>query len=142
MSNSGIEGLYTVRSFIPATDLAFVKATWLRGLYYGDSWFSKIPKAVFMDAYSPALDKLLSSGTVEIVVACQKEDPDVILGYSVLSTDAQILHWIYVKSVWRQKGIARRITPKHPSSVSHLTKVGLSLLPKLPNTIFNPFKLS
>jgi len=142
VSNSSIDALYTVRSFLPETDMAFIKATWLRGLYYGDSWYSKIPKAVFMDAYSPALDKLLTGGTVEVVIACQKEDPDVILGYSVLSKDAQIAHFVYVKSVWRQKGIARRIMPSHPASVSHLTKLGLQLLPKLPGTIFNPFKLS
>jgi len=55
VSNSSIDALYTVRSFLPETDMAFIKATWLRGLYYGDSWYSKIPKALPLTNCSQAV---------------------------------------------------------------------------------------
>ena len=120
--STNIDSLYTVRPYNQESDLPFIKATWLRGLYYGDSWFSKIPKDIFMNYYSPALDALISHVNVIITIACQVEDPDVILGYCATSSDYQIIHFVYVKAPWRKKGIARRISPNNPVSVSHMTK--------------------
>jgi hypothetical protein len=136
-------GLYNIRDYTPK-DKNFVIATFLRGLYYGDSWFSQIPKAIFMANYKLVIEALIAKTTIK--VACLKEDPDVILGYSILSNDFQTIHWVYVKSskladgtTWRQKGIGRALIPQYPTSVSHLTKLGKDLLPKLKNTVFNPF---
>jgi hypothetical protein len=131
-------GLYDVRDG-KAEDLSFILATFLRGLYYGDSWFSLIPKAVFMANYKPVIEALLRKNVVK--VACLKEDPDVILGYSILSPDLSTIHWVQVKSIWRRKGIAKSLVPQYPIQVTHLTKLGLSLLPKFQDCQFNPFAL-
>lgn len=133
-------GLYDVRDFRDS-DKNFVLATFLRGLYYGDSWFSLIPKPIFMDNYKKVGEHLVTNPSVTIKIACLKEDPDVIIGYSILSADFQTIHWVFVKTLWRKHGIGRTLVPQNPSTVSHLTKVGLQLLHKLPNAIFNPFKL-
>lgn len=135
---STFTGLYDIRD-ATAEDSNFILATFLRGLYYGDSWFSLIPKDIFMVHYKAVAEALINKATIK--VACLKEDPNVILGYSVMSADYQTVHWCYVKSAWRHKGIARSLLPKYPTAVSHLTKLGLSLLNKLNNPVFNPFKI-
>jgi len=140
-------GLYDIRDF-KSEDKNFILASFLKGLYYGDSWFSQIPKNIFMDNYKKVAEALLDPNKTNIKVACLKEDTDVIIGYSIMSLDFMTLHWVYVKSskltdgtTWRQKGIGRSLVPQHPTAVSHLTALGKSLLIKLPTAIFNPFSI-
>lgn len=132
------EGLYDIR---PAKqeDVNFILATWLRGLYYGESWFKEIPKNIFMNNYKRVAQATLSSPKVEVKIACLKEDPDVILGYSVISRNQEALIWIFVKTAWRQQGIGKSLLPKDTKYVTHLTALGKTLMPKLPNAVFNPF---
>lgn len=134
---SNFQGLYEVRDYVPA-DKNFIMATFLRGLYYGDSWFSLIPKAIFMNNYKKVAEALVSGNTV-IKVACLKDDPGVILGYSILSKDFLTVHFVFVKSAWRLKGIARSLLPQYPTAISHLTTLGKSLMNKFPTAVFNPF---
>lgn len=133
-------GLYDIRDGV-SDDTSFIMATFLRGLYYGDSWFSLIPKDIFMDNYKVIAEHLLHNPNVIVKVACLKEDSNVILGYSILSKDYQTVHWCFVKSAWRKKGIAKSLVPSHPKYVSHLSTLGKSLMPKLLNVVFNPFSL-
>lgn len=137
---SNFKGLYNIRNS-RESDKNFVLATFLRGLYYGDSWFSEIPKDIFMNNYKHIAEALINSPKVIIKIACLPDDPDVILGYSVLSSDYQTIHWIYVKQVWRKKGIGRSLVPTRPSSVTHLSGLGRGLMKKFEGLIFNPFNL-
>lgn len=134
-------GLYNIRDYVQS-DKALVLATFLRGLYYGDSWYSQIPKDIFMNNYKLIANAIVNSPNTTIKIACLPDEPDVILGYSILSSDYQTIHWVYVKSAWRLKGIGRSLVPQHPSYVSHLTTLGKTLLHKLPKTVFNPFSIT
>lgn len=140
ISVSDFRGLYDVRDMRPS-DKNLILATFLRGLYYGESWFSAIPKAIFMDNYKRVAEALISSPKNVVKVACLKEDSDVILGYSILSANFTTVHWVYVKSAWRNKGIAKSLLPSFPSRVTHLSALGKTLLSKFPTAIFNPFNL-
>jgi len=123
-------------------DKAFIMATFLRGLYYGDSWFSLIPKDIFMENYKRVAEALLVHPSTGVRVACLREDPDVILGYCVHSTVSSTAHWMFVKAAWRKQGIARKLLPFEPTTVSHLTAAGKSLVfEKFPNCVFNPFSV-
>lgn len=135
---SKFEGLYDIRD-MKETDKAFIMATWLRGLYYGDSWFSQIPKHLFMNSYKRILEGYLYSTKTTVKVACLKEDQDVILGYAAYTYDEKALLWVFVKTAWRQQGIGKSLVPKSTQFVMLLTAVGKSLLAKLPNVVFNPF---
>ncbi len=137
ISMTNFQGMYDIRDAKPE-DKNFIMATFLKGLYYGDSWFSLIDKSAFMGNYKLVAEALLNRANIKI--ACLKEDPDVILGYSVLSQDYQTIHWVFVKANWRQKGIARSLLPQYPTTVTHLTKLGKELLPKFKTAVFNPFK--
>lgn len=138
--SSNLDGLYKLRDYKADTDKAFVKATFLNGLYYGESWFSLIPKNIFFDNYKLIVDSMLDSPNVVIKVACQEEDEDVILGYSILSADYQSIIWVYVKDIWRKQGVAKALTPEFPVQVTHLSALGkIILAKKFKGTIFNPF---
>jgi hypothetical protein len=128
--------LVLIRDFRP-DDLNFVMASWLRGLYYGCSWFNQVPKDIFMHCYHAVITALLPLTRVR--VACLKDDPDTILGYSVCGRSDTTIHWVFVKDRWRNIGIARSLVPDTVRSATHMTKVGLSLLKGHPAIVFNPF---
>lgn len=132
---------YIIRDY-RLEDKAFVMSTWLRGLYYGDSWFSLIPKDVFMANYKLIIEAIISKPTNTILVACDINDHDTIFGFSCLRQDFDIIHWVFVKKLFRGKGVGKSLVPQNPRSVSHLSETGKSLLAsKFPNTTFNPFAL-
>ncbi len=133
-------GIYEIRDF-KEDDRKFIKATFLKGLYFGDSWYSLIPNAIFVDNYTKVADALLSSPNTIVKVACLKDDADVILGYSILGHQFSTVHWVFVKSAWRKGGIGRALVPLRPDTVTHLTALGKSLMSKIETASFNPFKL-
>lgn len=119
-------------------DVNFIYASWLRGLYYGNTFYGEIPKDIFMANYHKVLEVLLSKATVR--VACLKDDPEVILGYSITrytSTGDVALDWIFVKSAWRRIGIGKSLVQDNTNVVTHMSKVGKSLKPM--NWVYNPF---
>lgn len=134
------QDLVTTRDYT-LNDRNFILATFLRGLYYGESWFSKIPKDIFMKNYHNYIERLLESPTVKVRVACLKDDMDIILAYAILSTDDTILHWVFAKKAWRSIGLAKSLVPPTVNAVTHLTNVGESLLKKRQGIDFNPFAI-
>lgn len=145
MSMMNKEDLYTTRAY-NANDRNFIFASWLRGLYYGDTWYSQIPKNIFMANYHEALDKFLNKPDVNIKIACLKDDPEVILGYSVSRQlnvgghEIGVVDWIFVKSAWRNIGIGKLLLPKQFNAFTHMTKSAKAIVrDKFNNVIFNPF---
>lgn len=134
---SAIEGMYEVRDYRPE-DKNFIMATFLRGMYYGNEFYNLIPKQIFMDNFKHVADALVS-GKYQVNIACLKDDTDVILGFSVLSKDFSKIEYCFVKAAWRKQGIARTLLPRNPTSFTHFTSLGLILVPKFNNPVFNPF---
>ena len=135
----------TIRDYT-ALDRNFILATWLRGTYYGVELYTKIPKAIFMENYHRILEKFLATSGLIIKVACLKDDPEVVLGYSVSRSiqygeaNINILDWMFVKSAWRGIGIGKMLLPARLNACTHLTKSGQSILKqKMPDVIYNPF---
>lgn len=122
-------------------DLSFIYSTWLRGLYYGDSVFSEMEKTAFMKVYHSVITSILNLVGSKVIVACLKEDPEIILGYAVVSGDEKVLHWVFVKKSWRGIGIAKSLVPSTVQYVTHLTKVALGIIRKSNKFKFNPFLL-
>lgn len=131
-------GMYDIRDG-KTEDHNFVIATFLKGLYNGDSWFSLIPHDIFMAYYRKIVTAILASPQVNIKVACLKDAPDVIIGYSILSLDYQTIHFVYVKKSWREGGVGRSLVPQRPTTITHLTDLGRKLMTKFDSVIFNPF---
>lgn len=134
---STLNSLIKIRAGLES-DQSLIFASFLRGLYYDNKFYNMIPKDDFMATYKEAIKALLTK--CEIRVACLVDDPDVIVGYSLVSPAS--LHWVYVKKPWRKQGIGKLLVPVIPPFFSHFSTLGLSLKEsKNYNTIFNPFKL-
>lgn len=128
---------YVIRS-PKAEDAAFILATVLRGLYYGDTWFSSIDKSLFMKEQHKVLVATMSRPDCAIKIACLPDDTDVILGYSITLKNESLV-WVFVKSAFRKMGIARSLVPPTITAVTYLTRLGSSILKKHPNVQFNPY---
>lgn len=128
--------LFSYRS--PQTnDINFIYSSWLKGLRYGNDWFEFISKEAYYTFYHRIIELILQRPTTTITIACLKDDPDVILGYSV--QEGSVLHWVFVKPAWRKIGLATDLV-KPFKSVSHITAVAKSILiTKFPHIEFNPF---
>lgn len=118
-----------------AEDVPFIFATWLKGLYHGNAYYSEIEKEAYFSNYHKVLEHVLARA--DTFVVCLADAPDVILGYSV--TEGPVLHWVFVKKSWRRLGIARWLLPPTIERVTHLTKLGSKLKPA--QWLFNPFLL-
>lgn len=130
--------MISIRSLRPS-DEVFIYSTMLRGLYYGNSWFSKIPRKLFVENYKKVIEHTFKRPDLDIKVACVKNDPDEIKGYSILLNHEKALMWVFVKKMWRKNGIAKALVPSTVQEVMNLTTLGDELLKKYPNIVFNPF---
>lgn len=128
--------LISIRPSEPG-DHNFIMATWLRGLRYGNDWFEAIDSEIYFRVYGLFIEKIIADKNTSVNVACLKDDPDVILGYSVSS--GPVVHWVFCKKSWRNIGIAKSLVPKTIEKVTHLTSVGRSILRRSPNVKFDPF---
>jgi GNAT superfamily N-acetyltransferase len=102
--------------------------------------FGLMDQDTYYHHYHDIVERYLASPSVVINIACLPDEPDVILGYSVTSTDRKALHWVFVKSAFRRMGIAKSLVPTTVVTATHITKVGASVLKKK-HLSFNPFHL-
>ncbi len=125
-----------IRSLEPS-DINFIYATMLRGLYYGNTFYKKIDKSAFFLNYDTYLGNLLAKSDSVVKVACLESDSDIILGYAIY-TPLKALHYVFVKDAWRRRGVAKMLIPTGLPSVSQITDLGDVLRIKN-NMIFNPW---
>ncbi len=120
-------------------DINFIFSTWLKGLRYGNDFFKLIDQEAYFDKYHQVLEGVLSNPSTTVKVACLVEDQSVIIGYAVFR--GLVLDWVFVKKPWRNIGIAKDLVPSDVSTITHITKIGVSLLAKNPKVRLNPFAL-
>lgn len=135
------QDLIRLREGLPE-DRNLVLSTMLLGLYYGSTQFSHMPKDLFMREYHKVVEGLLDSEDNALIVACLKDENSAILGYSLVNKDLDTVHFTFVKKSWRNIGIMNSLIPASTLFVTHLTKVGLSLIKKRPHLVFNPFLIN
>lgn len=97
-----------------ASDMPFIYATWLKGLYYGNVGFEDMDKATFFGTYHKLIEKWAQVDRLK--VACLSDEPDVILGYACIS-NSKTVRWVFVKRSWRRMGVAKALL----SDVTHCT---------------------
>ncbi len=133
---------YSVISFpaskLPETYQNFVKSKWKRTLRHGNDYFKLSDSDSFFSNYEKYLTHLFGRRDSVIRLAVLTEDPDVVLGFSLIEGNA--LHYVYVQHEQRNRGIGRSLVPVKIEVISHLTKAGMSVWhSKLPNAVFDPF---
>lgn len=129
--------LIAIRDFLPE-DRNFILATFLRGIYHGGSSYSLMHKNVFMTNYKHIAAAIVNKQTIK--VACLKEDPSVILGYSISIPHKNAVSFVFVKQAWRKIGIAKDLVLEDVKFFTHYTTVGLSIA-KQKGLRYDPFLL-
>lgn len=142
MANKEVATTYSVKAFLgrglPDNYRNFILARWLRSFRFGNNYIKLIDSGSYYKAYSAYIKSLLESPLVAIRLAVISDEPDVALGFSVIS--GQTLHYVYVGKDYRHNGIGLRLVPIKVMEFTHLTNKGMALWNrKAPKAIFNPF---
>lgn len=91
-------------------DRPLIFATWLRSYRHGSQFPRHIEERSYFAAHHSIIETLLDRSIVSI--AHPINDPDVILGWSVVEVVAPlsvVVHFVYVKPAFRRAGIARQL---------------------------------
>lgn len=109
------------------SDLNFIRSSWSSSYYRGADYTKFMSPKEFNDQHRPIRDELLLSPNVAIIIACNPNDEDLILGWILVETkeDQFILHYLYVKEVFRREGLGRELVRKaindNKVQVTHMT---------------------
>jgi len=90
------------------SDIPFITSSWLKSNRYGYLPQS-IPNTVYYHQHHKILEEVIPRSVV--LVACNHEDPDQILGWmcaEVVDT-AMVIHYVYIKKTFRKFGLAKRL---------------------------------
>lgn len=110
-----------LRGFNPEKDGAFVYSTWRNALWFaGDQDEDK--RDYFYAEASQRLRRLLTAPDTKTQIACLEEDPDNIIGYSIMA--GPHLNWVYVKIESRRQGIGKLLTRGFKTVATPLTHLG------------------
>ncbi len=113
-----------------AEDIPFLFATWLKGIRYGNELYKSIPSKLYFAEMHALLDKIMQNPNTLVSIACLKNDPSTILGFSV--SEKTTLHWVFVKKAWRRIGIGGDLTPITTVRVTMVTKAVRKVLENYP----------
>ena len=119
---------FTSRSMVEA-DKPFIFATWLKGQRYGCDYFKLMDEKSYYRHYSTYIDRILTHPTTTVLVLCLADEPEVIIGYAVLSSP-ETLCWAFTKKAWRNKGHMSKLLIAHPrpiKTISGISEVGLKI---------------
>jgi hypothetical protein len=118
------------RPFNAKEDLPFVYATWRNCV-----WYTKHPDgdgvrgAHDLEAFVARANTIISDflKRAQVKVACSKEEPSHVIGYSVSTGDH--LEFIYVKANYRSAGVGKMLLPRPCKSVAKpFTNVGEAIV--------------
>jgi hypothetical protein len=131
------------------SDLAFVYNSWLINFRDSNNLENLIDKKIYFDNQTALIKKILSKS--EVVLASSPEDESQIFGFIVFERfkSLNVLHYVYVKSMYRRLGIGRRLKDyafedseeiELPILSTHMTRMS-RILTHSWNLIFNPYYL-
>jgi hypothetical protein len=94
--------------FRPAdsSDVPFVFSTWLRSYKFDSPATGSIRQDIFFKNHQTTLERIFARPAVQVIVACNKDDPTSILGYIAFETN-EVLHFCYVRRNWRVEDALR-----------------------------------
>lgn len=132
---------YTVK-LLPGPDLGayapVVFSGWLKSLRFGNDFYRLVEQGSYFKTYHRYIQSLLERPETEVRLAVLTDDDDVVLGFSV--SRGTVLDYVYVNKDYRRLGIGRNLVPAGIETITHLTRIGLTLWNnKLTGVKFDPF---
>lgn len=114
-----------LRDYDSGVDDPMIYSTWRNAVWYDKEDRDDQLASAFYSQITKAIKALLKYPDVRVRIACDKEDPDFIAGYSVMKGDN--LEFVYVKINYRNKGIAKLLTKGFKSVAIPDTKIGAAI---------------
>lgn len=124
-------------------DRSFILDSFLKSFHRESTFARNIRSEDYFKAHRSIAEALLEES--QVLVACDKEDPDLIFGYFIFNPEEMVAHYIFVKKAFRDCGIARALFKESGLSkegeitFTHWTKVMGSLVYKFPAIRYNPY---
>ena len=123
-------------------DLPFIYTTWMKSYRYDSLIGQSCRNSIFFPFYNKVIDYILLQPDTQVLVACSKEEPEVIFAYMV--TQGEILHYVFTKEAFRRQGIAKSLyeAANAPKIYSQKTFQSRPIIEKNEDALtFNPFLL-
>jgi GNAT superfamily N-acetyltransferase len=133
---------YSVQVFsahdLPPEFRNLIYSKWLRSLRYGNDYFKLIDPDAYYRAYQTYITYRLGQIDCVVRLAVLTDEPDVVLGFSLCH--GNILEYVHVHKDHRRQGIGTKLVPGYIDTITHVTKIGLSIWgSKYSHWKFNPF---
>lgn len=120
------EAAVTVRQYDGEKDAAMLFSTWRNALWFDTADRDESKNHKFFRDCTRLIKTILANTDTKVRVACLSDDPNLILGVSVVNKENLI--WIYVKADYRARGIATLLA-KGTSTVSNpSTRIGKAIM--------------
>jgi len=132
--------LVAYRTAVP-NDIPLIFSSWLKGIRFGNPAYEALPSKEYYAEMHALINSILQLPETVVTVACLKDDPDTILGYSVATFEsdpldsgsrAMTLHWVFVKRAWRHIGIGGDLTPLTTTRITMVTKAVQKIVDNYP----------
>lgn len=133
------------------SDRPFIVQTWWKSLKDPPSFDSQIPSGMFKKYQIPKINSILDG--CHTLIAHNAADEDQILGYLCCEKHLPVIHYLYVKSLYTDFGVARTLLNSYQSGFTDQVAVALSHLtlqfqkrffnkkPYNPKYVYNPYIL-
>lgn len=131
-----------------SSDIAFVTNSWLKSMRAGGMFTSGVPNDIYYQMHHKLLETLIPRSL--LLVLCNMDDPDQIIGWACVERQPQILmlHYVYVKHSLRKQGFMKLLLEEllaHEDVrfkfTTHMTTAWDAMRPKDQGWIYNPYAL-
>lgn len=116
-----------IRNYDHDRDAPFIYSSWRNALWYAEERDEGLA-GMFYKKANQDIKHLIRDFFTTVKIACLSDDPDQIVGYSVLSKDN--LEWVYVKIDYRKQGVATLLCKGFQSITTPYTAIGRSIAEK------------
>lgn len=101
-------------------------ATWRNALWFDTEDKDESKNHKFFRDCTRLIKSLLANADTKARIACLVEDPNLILGASVINKDNLI--WVYVKADYRSRGIATLLAKGIKTVSNPSTRIGKAIV--------------
>jgi hypothetical protein len=96
-----------IRAYDSIGDEAFVLSTWMKS-YRDAGAVRSVPTPIYNIGQRHRIMGILRDIETYILVACDKETPELIYGYAVCRAP-NVVHYLYTKNTYRQGGVGKAL---------------------------------
>ena len=118
-------------------DLRFVHSSW-----HTNHWKTWAHKHVSREVYNAGQDRRINLAVARstVLVAYFPEVPDEVLGWACIEEAPEVLHYVYVKGVYRRMGIGTGLVRGRARYFTHYTDAAGTRFAAAVNVTFHPYK--